>query len=132
MRDARRFVVLSARRCGSNRLCTILDAHPAIVCHHELFNPAGVFVALAQRGDPAPFGGVAARERDPRAFLQAVWAMPGPHACVGFKITPDQVPADVFDALLADRGIAKIVLHRRNVVRAFVSERIAERVGQWE
>jgi LPS sulfotransferase NodH len=132
MLEARRFVVLAARRSGSNMLCTILGAHPAVVCHHELFNPRGVFVALERRAAPAPFGGLDARERDPHAFLRDVWRMPGKHACVGFKITPRQMPHDVFDALLADHGIAKIVLRRDNVVRALVSERIAERVDQWE
>ena len=132
MPDARRFIVLSARRSGSNMLCTILGAHPAVVCHHELFNPRGVFVALEHRGEAEPFGGVAARERDPYAFLETMWNAPGAHACVGFKITPQQMPLDVFDALLADRGVGKIVLRRDNVVRAFVSERIAECVDQWE
>jgi len=132
MPESGRFVVLAARRSGSNMLCTILGAHPAVLCHHELFNPRGVFVALECRDEAAPFGGVDARERDPFGFLRDVWAARGTHACVGFKITPRQMPRDVFDALLADTTVRKIVLRRDNVVRAFVSERIAECVDQWE
>ena len=45
-----RFVVVAVRRAGSNMLCTLLDSHPAILCHHELFNPRGIFYALGLRG----------------------------------------------------------------------------------
>lgn len=130
--SARRFLVVAARRSGSNMLCTILGAHPDVLCHHELFNPGGVYVALERRDGPAPFGDVAARDRDPFGFLDRVWSAADGRACVGFKITPAQMRDDVYDALLADAGIAKIVLYRRNVVRAFVSERIAQTLGQWE
>ena len=125
-----RFVILAARRTGSNMLCTLLDAHPEVLCHHELFNPRGVFVALDLRGR-APLGELEARDADRRAFLERVWATRLGHRCVGFKLTIGQVP-EVIRALVADRGVAKIVLRRRNLLEAFVSEQIAERLDQWE
>ena len=36
-----RFVILAAPRSGSNLLCTLLNSHPEILCHHEVFNPVG-------------------------------------------------------------------------------------------
>ena len=39
----RRFVILAARRSGSNLLCSLLGSHPHVRCHHELFNPNGIF-----------------------------------------------------------------------------------------
>lgn len=44
-----RFVILAASRTGSNMLCAILDWHPAVLCHHELFNPTGIYYALPLR-----------------------------------------------------------------------------------
>lgn len=126
-----RFAILSARRCGSNLLCSLLDSHPDVRCHHELFNPAGPFTALDLRDAPSPLHDRAARDRDPLAFLQRVWASAPAHRCVGFKMTPDQAP-DVLDAVLADRGVRKLVLRRDNPLRALVSERIAESTGCWE
>jgi hypothetical protein len=125
-----RFVVLSARRAGSNMLCTILGAHPDVLCHHELFNPRGVFVALELRGQTPP-GDVAARDADPLAFLARAWADDRGRPCVGFKMTLYQQP-DVLAAVLADPEVAKLVLRRDDLVQAFVSERIAEALDQWE
>ena len=127
----RRFVILSARRSGSNLLCTLIDSHPDALCHHELFNPRGIFTALDLRDTPTPLHDIAARERDPAAYLAQVWRYARGHACVGFKMTPEQHP-DILRAVLDDTGIAKIVLRRNNPLRALVSERIAEITGRWE
>lgn len=126
-----RFVVLSARRSGSNLLCTQLDSHPDVLCHHELFNPRGIFTALDLRDMATPLHDMTARERDPAAYLQQVWRYSRGHACIGFKMTPEQHPS-VLHAVLRDPGIAKIVLRRDNLLRALVSERIAEITDEWE
>lgn len=128
---ARRFVILSARRSGSNLLCTLIDSHPDALCHHELFNPRGIFTALDLRDTPTPLHDIAARERDPAAYLTQVWRYARGHACVGFKMTPEQHP-DILQTVLDDIGIDKIVLRRNNPLRALVSERIAEITGRWE
>jgi LPS sulfotransferase NodH len=130
MTEPRRFVVLSARRSGSNMLCTILGAHPDVLCHHELFNPHGIFVALELRRG-APTWEISARERDPLGFLACVWAATHGRARVGFKMTLRQAPR-ILDAVLDDPGIDKLVLRREDLLRAFVSERIAEALGEWE
>lgn len=127
----RRFVILSARRSGSNLLCTLIDSHPDALCHHELFNPHGIFTALDLRDTPTPLHDIAARERDPAAYLAQVWRYARGHACVGFKMTPEQHP-EILQTVLDDTGIAKIVLRRNNPLRALVSERIAEITGRWE
>lgn len=128
---ARRFVILSARRSGSNLLCTLIDSHPGALCHHELFNPQGIFTALDLRDIATPLHDIAARERDPVAYLAQVWRYARGHTCVGFKMTPDQHP-EILRTVLEDAGIAKIVLRRNNPLRALVSERIASITGQWE
>ena len=127
----RRFVILSARRSGSNLLCTLIDSHPDALCHHELFNPGGIFTALDLRDTPTPLHDITARERDPAAYLAQVWRYARGHACVGFKMTPEQHP-EILRTVLDDTGIAKIVLRRNNPLRALVSERIAELTGRWE
>ncbi len=127
----RRFVILSARRSGSNLLCTLIDSHPDALCHHELFNPRGIFTALDLRDTSTPLHDIVAREHDPIAYLAQVWRYARGHACVGFKMTPEQHP-EILQAVLEDRGIAKLVLRRNNPLRALVSERIAELTGRWE
>ena len=112
-------------------LCTLLNSHPAILCHHELFNPRGVFLALDRRGDPHGLGAMDQRDRDPTGFLDGVWKAAGEASHVGFKVTRGQAEA-VRPLLLRDPGIAKIVLRRSNRLKTFVSYLIAEQNNRWE
>jgi LPS sulfotransferase NodH len=134
-REPRRFVVLAAPRTGSNWLCSMLDSHPDVLCHHELFNPAGIHVALSWRGGAsglaAALGTMEERDRAPLAFLERVWGLSrGGHA-VGFKLNRGQNET-AFEAALADSGVSKILLRRDNRLKTFVSERIAAHTGLWE
>jgi LPS sulfotransferase NodH len=130
-----RFVVLAAPRTGSNWLCSMLDSHPAVLCHHELFNPAGIHAALSWRGGAvdldAALGTMEERDRAPLAFLERVWSQSCGCRAVGFKLNRGQNET-AFAAALADPGIWKIVLRRDNRLKTFVSERIAACTGLWE
>lgn len=125
-----RFVILAAPRTGSNWLCTLLDSHPQVLCHHEIFNPGGIHVALSRRG-ALDLGTVVERDRDPGRVLRRVWEHPFGCRAVGLKVTRETSPA-AFAALFAERGVKAIVLSRRNRLKTFVSERIAAVTGQWE
>ncbi|MCA9184298.1 MAG: hypothetical protein R3E01_25875 [Pirellulaceae bacterium] len=126
-----RFVILAAPRTGSNLLCSLLDSHPEILCHHEVFNPAGIFLSLTQREQPPWLPSMTQREADRIAFLDHVWATGSEHRCVGFKWTRGQSP-EVLHHVLHDRAIVKIVLRRRNRIKTYVSAEIAKATAQWE
>ena len=126
-----RFVILAAPRSGSNMLCTMLDSHPSILCHHEIFNPKGIRLALRLRDTEFTLGTVALREQDPRRFLEQVWATRLGYPCVGFKFTHRQNEL-VFRHLLADSTVAKVVLRRQNRMKKYVSYRISEALAEWE
>lgn len=131
MPSSTRFIILAAPRTGSNLLCTLLNSHPEVLCHHELFNPNGVFYALDYRGGTLDFGSIAQRDREPFEFLQRVWENPEGASCIGFKMTRGQ-NEDVMRSLIEDAGVLKIVLHRRNRLKTFVSEQIARKTDRWE
>ncbi len=127
-----RFVILAAPRSGSNMLCSLLHSHQHILCHHELYNPADIFYALPLRKSKFQLAqSMQERDQKPLQFLDRIWrnnlAMP----CVGFKMTHRQNPK-VYQALLADHNIKKIILKRNNVVKVHVSKLIAECNGIWE
>lgn len=124
-------MILAAPRTGSNMLCTLVGSHRDVLCHHELFNPRGVFYALELRDGSFDLGTIEERDRDPLGFLGRVWAADLGHSHVGFKMTHRQNEA-VLDAVLHDAGVRKIVLRRENRVRTFVSQRISEELDQWE
>lgn len=128
----RRFVILATPRSGSNLLCTLLHSHPDVLCHHELFNPAGIFTALPLRDDPHfDLGSRSARDADPAAFLEQVWERNLGHDWLGFKITDPQQPA-LRKQLCQDAAIHKIVLRRRSALKAYLSRLVAEHTGRWE
>jgi len=126
-----RFVILAAPRTGSNLLCTLLNSHPRVLCHHEIFNPRFVRYALTLRDTGFDLGSLEERDRDPLAYLERVWGSSRPHDLVGFKMTRGQ-EGIVMDTVLDDPGVKKITLRRENRVRTYVSEQIAERLDQWE
>jgi LPS sulfotransferase NodH len=125
------FVILAAPRTGSNWLCSLLNSHPGILCHHEVFNPNGIFYALDCRDGALDLGTIEERNRRPLEFLNRIWQNPRGSDCVGFKMTRGQ-DERVLQAVLSDRSVRKIVLRRRNVLRTYVSEKIAEQTGRWE
>lgn len=126
-----RFVILAAPRTGSNLLCTLLNSHPHVLCHHEIFNPRGIFYALNYRDGSISLGSLDERDRNPLEFLERVWRWPGGFPCVGFKMTRDQCDV-VMERVIENRTIRKIVLRRHNRLKTFVSEMIAHETDQWE
>lgn len=126
-----RFVILAAPRTGSNLLCTLLNSHPEVLCHHEVFNPQGVITARDYHGDALAVDSLRERDENWRGFLERVWQTGVGHNCVGFKWTRGQ-SQDVLRAVVEDTGINKIVLRRLNRIKTFVSERIAQLTEQWE
>jgi LPS sulfotransferase NodH len=126
-----RFVILAVPRTGSNLLCTLLNSHPQILCHHEVFNPQGVFTALDYRGQGLTVESLQQRDDDPLGFLDRVWQTGTDCNCVGFKWTRGQ-NVEVLKSVVGDARIKKIVLRRRNRIKTFVSEKIAQQTQQWE
>lgn len=125
-----RFVVLAAPRTGSNWLCSLLDSHPAILCHHEIFNPERVLYAASCRGE-LDLGTVEERDADPGDFLARMWQHARAWPVAGFKINRGQ-EASIFDRVIPDPTIRKVLLRRDNRVKTYISERLAELTGEWE
>lgn len=126
-----RFVILASPRCGSNWLCSLLDSHPDILCHHELFNPDGIHLSRSLRHEGDVLGGIEDRQTAPLKLLDRAWSNASGHRAVGFKLNLGQSEA-VFTHVISDPGIRKIILSRDNRIRSYVSELIAERTDVWE
>jgi len=125
-----RFVILASPRTGSNFLCSFLNSHPQILCHHELFNPKGIHYALDRRDGSFDLGTMDQRDADPAGFVRKVWRLFSGERAVGFKLGVGH-PTAAFDEIYEDPGVARIVLRRQNRVKAYVSERIAATEGRW-
>ena len=127
----KRFVILATPRCGSNWLCSLLDSHPDILCHHELFNLERIRFSRSLNLDEDFLGGMQQRQEAPLEFLAQAWKASFGYKAVGFKINLGQSEI-IFNEVLDDPDIAKIIISRRNRVKSYVSEAIAEKTKVWE
>lgn len=126
-----RFVVLTLPRSGSHHLCGLLDSHPEVLCHQEIFNPDHVWYSpcFSHKDDPV-WTDRAARDADRVAFLEKIWQAREGSSTVGFKLFLFDHPS-VLDAVVDNRSVEVILLWRRNLLRAWTSWEVACRNEVW-
>jgi LPS sulfotransferase NodH len=122
------FVIVCLPRTGSNLLGEMLDTHPEVLCHMEIFNPKSTYLS---RKPHLRIGTKEERDRDPWTFLRRVYEVTDGRRVVGFKLMPNH-NNPVLVSLLLNRRVRKIVLHRPNVLQTFVSTCIALQTQQWQ
>ena len=120
----RSFVIFAGMRTGSNLLEATLNAIKHVTCFGEAFNPY-----MMGWPDKTELKGItmAEREADPLRLLDAILSARNLN---GFRYFHDHDPR-VFDAIMDDRGCAKIVL-TRNPLDSYVSTRLAWETNQWK
>ena len=119
------FVVFAGMRTGSNLLEATLNGLKGVTCFGEAFNPY-----MMGWPDNDRLLGFSAQDRqdDPLALLARILGKPD-HLS-GFRYFFDHDPR-VFDAIIADRNCAKIIL-TRNPLDSYVSTRLAWETNQWK
>lgn len=133
-----RFVVAGGGRTGSTMLVQALNSHSQVRCFGELFN---LQMAMGGIGFDMPGydnfsnGDRALRDRDPAAFLRRRIFCPHPPdvRAVGFKLLYAHFLAfpGLVERLAQERDLRVIHIRRRNLLRMFLSTRIALRTGVW-
>jgi len=143
-----KFVVLSWKRTGSNLLCGILHHHPEICMHNELYNPIDIFTyhPYAFELDNEDFSGASwstlTRDLFPSDFMEyvwnpsTVWKIRQRAKAVGFKSFPehwgDTHNEDCFQQnIMQDLRVRKIILHREDELKVYVSMKRAEMTGHY-
>lgn len=125
------FVVLASQRTGSNLLCGYLHHHPMIAMHNELFNEKKIYSHHGSVGAEAT--DLQERDSDPGVFLRTALGVRRDGA-VGFKAFPEHMRRHeaLFDKVLADRRVRKIVLRRENRLAVAVSMVRASVTGDYQ
>jgi len=115
------FVVLGSQRSGSNLLCGYLHHHQMIAMHNELFNEKGIYTHHAS-SQTESFTDVEKRDGNPNSFLRLALGVRTDGA-VGFKAFPEHIRRnqDLFDKVLSDHRVRKVVIRRENRLAAAVS-----------
>jgi hypothetical protein len=118
------FVILAEMRTGSNFLESNLNAIPGLTCHGEAFNP----YFIGGEGKTELLGvTLGQRNSDPATLLKAMRdKTPG---LSGFRYFHNH-DSRVFDLVVDDPGVAKIIL-TRNQLESYISWKIAKESDQW-
>ena len=130
-----RFMIACAARTGSTMLVRTLRSHPALIVHGEVWGDRMVGVdgplGRACDADPAMRDALEAmRFRQPERVLHEFL---DPHAAqaAGFKLKYDELVRpqwhDVRRLVEADRGLAIVFLHRRDLLRRYLSHQVVLR-----
>lgn len=141
-----RFVIFTQPRSGSNLLCGMLNLHPEILCHHEIFNPQRIYYSkdfheLLGNGETIfredlikgkiGLTTIKERKRYPEQFMFKIWSNNFGCEAVGFNLFPNHIPHASM-SLIRDKNVKKILLLRRNKIKCYVSLLIARETGIWD
>ena len=126
----KKFVIIAAPRTGSNYLCSILNTHSDILCHHELFHADKIYYARNLNKDKIDLGTIAQRDRSPKRFIQKIWQQEFNSSAIGFKLLSGQNPK-AFNLVIKDKSIKKVLLSRQDLLRTYASLLIAKKTDVW-
>ncbi|MES2657366.1 MAG: hypothetical protein V4689_02050 [Verrucomicrobiota bacterium] len=128
---ARRFVILSIMRTGSNLLQQTLNAIDGVTCHGELLNhsPAALHPSLRHliAGDKPAVSPTLWSEQPQRYLDTILGQTAGDH--VGFRMFPDH-HNPTLKALVEDPSVHKIIL-TRDLLESYTSLQLAQQNNQW-
>lgn len=131
----RKFIILTAPRCGSNHLSCLLHSHPELVSVGEAFCLEKVWGSPAKPQLDSGWFWKPIRDLFPRLFLRAMiyHAYPGGVRAVGFRMFYHHLDhfGSIREMLGLDRSVAVIHLKRRNMMENLVSLTVARKTGHW-
>jgi LPS sulfotransferase NodH len=132
------FMITCAARTGSSMLVNLLQSHPDVMCHMEIFNPkrvegfSGTYRArLGAEPDLEPRMRTL-RTQAPEVFLYKIAFDGQGRPRVGFKFKYEELLQPMFSgaraALMADCDIRIVHLRRRNLLARYLSWWVANHV----
>jgi LPS sulfotransferase NodH len=130
----KRFVIIAARRTGSNWLCARLRGQPDIWCHGEVFHPERVWIRSPNNDDPfgekyeAELHSLRTEHHD--EFLNRIFELSFGRENVGFKVFPEHGDDEAI-RLAEDAKLAKIILYRENFLAVYASLLAAFQTGAY-
>ncbi len=132
-----KFVIISGARSGSNMLKSLLDEHSQIKCYGEIFNPAygAGYVNWTKKSFYRHTLNKFLRDYSVETYLDSLFSQKGDsrHNAIGFKVMyPGQFNrCSIFRYYWWVNDFKIIRLTRTNLLRRFISSKIAVKEGVW-
>jgi len=134
-RTYNRYVVIGSLRAGTFLLCSTLRKHDQVRSYGELFNPSCVPLAAAGLGRITSPSLLQFRRSRPVEFLEKICNPPVPEniKAIGFKVFYGHLDGlvKVTDYFIKSKNLKIVHLKRRNILRQFVSLKLALETGVW-
>jgi len=136
-RDYTRFVILGRGRSGSNFLTSLLKSHNQVICFGEIFNNSRQDIIRWRGQRYTTSSDLLLRESDPIRFISTrVFSnLPKKIKAVGFKIfyyhAQEEKWKCIWPYLKNMTDLRIIHLKRRNLLRYYLSQKIALMTNQW-
>jgi LPS sulfotransferase NodH len=131
------FCLVSMPRSGSNLLHTLLNSHPTIVCHGELFNNQAIYSALdrwQELSRARQLWSLAYRTTVPIRFLEKHLATASRRwhkaTAIGFKLFPYH-SRRVLRHVGESKNYRVVYLTRNNPILQYASDRRARQTNTW-
>ncbi len=130
MKPIQTFLIAAVERTGSNLLAGMLDSHPEITCHHELFHSKEIYYSLSHRSEMTGLFPLDRRNENPGEFLDFIrdYDYKKNNRVIGFKMFPGHNDP-LLDQLLHDPAVKKIILERINALHLYTSLLISRNTG---
>jgi LPS sulfotransferase NodH len=131
----KRAIVLTYPRTGSNYLLSLLNSHPNIHFHGEIFHREKIvtFGGRIKLEQKSGFDLHAVRENNVEQFLELAFSHPTNKQlrCRGYKHFLDH-NRTALEILIAREDIGIILLERENRLASYSSKLIARQTGTWK
>ncbi len=135
-----KFIILGTGRTGSNMLVSALNTHPNGIVYGEIFNNTR-YNRIGFNNKNRPYisfrKALKIRVNNPISFLEdyIFRIFPAKTAAVGFKLFYWHCHEDnwrcIWDYMNSMQGLKIIHIKRRNMLKTFLSLKIAQRTKQW-
>src|SRR6056297_628556 len=116
-----KFMVVSNPRTGSTLLVHLLNSHPDILCHGEIFHWKAIFSMPLSEKKCLP--ALNDRNRNPVRFLEQLFSDGYGSKAIGIKMFQNHNPA-MLNFLIRKREVKKIILKRNNYLDGFVPPKV--------
>lgn len=126
-----KFIVYGIPRVGSNYFISKLNQHPEIICHYEIFHKNEIYYGFEDKNIKVnTTWDLKERDQAPYKFLNFIWENNYKNKAVGYNIFPNQNDKIVEESA-KDTNIKKIILKRKDILKNFISLKIAMKTQVW-